>query len=562
VTLDTANRTPRSPDTHPSRPAPHSLVTATRTMAVATLVSRITGFVRQLALAAVLGLGVVSDSYTVSNTLPAMLYEILLGGVLTSVVVPLLVRAAKEDADQGEAYLQRLVTIACVALGVASVLAVIAAPLMAVLFLGHSEDANPQLAAVFGYLLLPQILFYGLSGLFGAILNARSIFGPPAWAPVLNNVIMLVSLGVYVLVPGEISLNPARLSDPKLLVLGLGTTAGIVAQALVQVPGLRRAGFHFGWRWGWDSRLTQAGGMAAWFVLYVLVGQFGFVITTRSAAQGDPGGVVIYSLVWLLLQLPYGVLGYSLLTAIMPRMSRAAADADWGRVVEHLSLASRYLTVLLVPITVVFTLAGEQIGVALFSLGKAGSNADRLGVALAVSAFGLLPYAVTMLQLRVFYAMADARTPTMINAVMVAVKLPLLLACPVLLDDADVVIGLTVANSLSCVVGALVGQVWLRRRLGRVETRRSLITLGNCLVGAVPAVGAVLGLRALTDLTGVGGAWLDLVLTTVIVGVVMGLTLVALRTPELADVLKPSGPGGPILARLRRVSQSAGPPKP
>jgi putative peptidoglycan lipid II flippase len=512
-----------------------SLALATRTMAVATLVSRVTGFVRQLALAAVLGLGVVSDSYTVSNTLPAMLYEILLGGVLTSVVVPLLVRAAKEDADQGEASVQRLVTLAGVALGVAGVLAVVAAPLMAVLFLGTGEDANPQLAAVFGYLLLPQILFYGLSGLFGAILNARSIFGPPAWAPVLNNVIVLVSLGVYTLVPGEISLNPARLSDPKLLVLGLGTTAGIAAQALVQLPGLRRAGFAVGWRWGWDSRLTQACGMAAWFVLYVLVGQLGFVVTTRSAAQGDPGGVVIYSLVWLLLQLPYGVLGYSLLTAIMPRLSSAAADADWRRVVEHLSLASRYLIVALVPITVVFTLAGEQIGVALFSLGKAGSNAERLGGALAVSAFGLLPYAVTMLQLRVFYAMADARTPTMINTVMVAVKLPLLLACPVFLDDADVVLGLTAANSLSCVVGAVVGQVWLRRRLGRVETRHSLTTLGSCLVAAVPAVGAVLGLRAVTDLDGVGGAWLDLVLTTVVVGVVMGLGLIVLRASRGPD---------------------------
>ncbi|MGH3883525.1 MAG: murein biosynthesis integral membrane protein MurJ [Pseudonocardiaceae bacterium] len=536
MTLDTANHT----GAHQAGRPQTSVAAATRTMAVATLVSRITGFVRQLGLAAILGLGVINDSYTVSNTLPAMLYELLLGGVLTSVVVPLLVRAAKEDADQGEAYAQRLVTVACVALGVATVLAVAGAPLLAALLLGDGEAANPQLAAVFGYLLLPQILFYGLSGLFGAILNARSIFGPPAWAPVLNNVIVLAFLGIYALVPGEITLNPTQLSDPKLLVLGLGTTAGIIAQALVQLPGLRRAGFHFGWRWGWDPRLTQAGGMAAWFVLYVLVGQLGFVITTRSAAQGDPGGVVIYSLVWLLLQLPYGVLGYSLLTAIMPRMSRAAADADWRGVVKDLSLGSRYLTVLLIPITVIFTLAGEQIGVALFSLGKAGSNAERLGAALAVSAFGLLPYAVTMLQMRVFYSMADARTPTMINAVMVAVKLPLLLACPVLLDGADVVLGLTAVNSLSCVLGAMVGQAWLRRRLGRVETKRTLITLRNCLLAAVPAVGAVLGLRALLGdaVDGVGGAWLDLVLTTVVVGVVMGGALIALRTPELTGAIR------------------------
>ncbi|MGH3751118.1 MAG: murein biosynthesis integral membrane protein MurJ [Pseudonocardiaceae bacterium] len=529
MTLDTANHA------HPR--SRYSVAAATRTMAVATLVSRFTGFIRQLGLAAVLGLGVVNDAYTVANTLPAMLYELLLGGVLTSVVVPLLVRAAKEDADQGEAYLQRLVTVACVTLGVATVAAVAAAPFLAALLLGDSAGANPQLAAVLGYLLLPQILFYGLSGLFGAILNARSSFGPPTWAPVLNNVIVLVFLGVYALVPGEITISPARMSDPKLLVLGLGTTAGIIAQALVQLPGLRRAGFHFGWRWGWDPRLTQAGGMAAWFVLYVLVGQLGFVITTRSAAQGDPGGVVIYSLVWLLLQLPYGVLGYSLLTAIMPRMSRAAADSDWRGVVHDLSLGSRYLTVLLVPIAVIFTLAGEQIGVALFSLGKAGSDAERLGAALAISAFGLVPYAITMLQLRVFYSMADARTPTMINAVMVAVKLPLLLACPVVLDGADVVLGLTAVHSLSCVLGAIVGQAWLRRRLGRVETRRTLITLAQCLLAAVPAVGAVLGVRALVDLGGVGGAWLDLVLTTVAVGVVMGGALLALRTPELTEAI-------------------------
>ncbi|HEX2290902.1 MAG TPA: murein biosynthesis integral membrane protein MurJ, partial [Pseudonocardiaceae bacterium] len=515
------------------------MAAAARTMAVATLVSRITGFLRLLGLAAVLGLGVINDSYTVSNTLPAMLYELLIGGVLTSVLVPVLVRAAKEDADQGEAYAQRLVTIACATLGVATVLAIVGAPFLAVLFLGDSESADPQLATVFAYLLLPQILFYGLSGLFGAILQARSIFGPPAWAPVLNNIIVLVFLGVYALVPGEITLDPARISEPKLLVLGLGTTAGIIVQALVQLPALRRAGFHFGWRWGWDPRLTQASGMAAWFVLYVLVGQLGFVVTSRSAAQGEPGGVVIYSLVWLLLQLPYGVLGYSLLTAIMPRMSRAAADADWRGVVKDLSLGSRYLTVLMLPITVIFTLAGQQIGIALFSLGKAGSDAERLGAALAVSAFGLLPFAVTMLQLRVFYAMADARTPTMINALMVAVKLPLLLACPVLLDDADVVLGLTAVNSLSCVLGAMVGQAWLRRRLGRVETKRTLITLRNCLLAAVPAVGAVLGLRAVLDLDGgsgaVWGAWLDLVLTTVVVGVVMGGALIALRTPELTE---------------------------
>jgi putative peptidoglycan lipid II flippase len=256
--------------------------------------------------------------------------------------------------------------------------------------------------------------------------------------------------------------------------------------------------------------------------------------------------VVIYSLVWLLLQLPFGVLGYSLLTAIMPRMSRAAADGDLRGVVDDLSLGSRYLTVLLLPISVVLTIAGQQIGVALFSLGEASPDAERLGTALAVSAFGLLPYAVTMLQLRVFYALADARTPTMINAMMVAFKVPLLLACPVLLDGADVVLGLTAVNSLSYLAGAVIGQVWLRVRLGGVHTGRTLVTVGKGLLAAVPAVGAVLGLRAVVDFSGVGGAWLNLVLTTAVVVIVMGAALLALRTPELTAAARP------LLARFTR----------
>jgi putative peptidoglycan lipid II flippase len=286
--------------------------------------------------------------------------------------------------------------------------------------------------------------------------------------------------------------------------------------------------------------------MAAWFVLYVVVGQLGYLVTTRAAAVGEAGGIVIYGLVWLLLQLPFGVIGYSLLTAIMPRMSRAAAEGDVRGVVDDLSLGSRYLTVLLVPITVVFTVAGTQIGVALFSLGKAGTNAERLGMALAVSAFGLLPYAVVMLQLRVFYALADARTPTVINGLMTALKIPLLLACPLLLDGSDVVLGLTAVNSMSYVVGAVVGQLWLRHRLGRLETKRALLTLGKSLLAAIPAVALVLALRPSFDIGSALGAWLYLITTTVIVLVVMSGALLALRTPELTAAARP------VLSRFTR----------
>ena len=211
------------------RPPGPSLGRASGLMAVASLVSRVTGFLRQLALVSVLGLGVVNDSYTVANTLPNIVYELLLGGVLTSVMVPLLVRAQTEDADGGEAYTRRLLTVAGVALALATLVAMAAAPLLTRLYLGDGAGpANPELATAFAWLLLPQIFFYGLGALLGALLNTRGVFGPFAWAPVLNNVVVLAVLAVFVALPGRISLDPVRMGEPKLLVLGVGTTLGIV----------------------------------------------------------------------------------------------------------------------------------------------------------------------------------------------------------------------------------------------------------------------------------------------------------------------------------------------
>lgn len=520
-----------------------SLARASGSMAVATLVSRVTGLASKLLLAYVIGLGLVNDSYTVANTLPNIVYELLLGGVLTSVVVPVLVRAMKEDDDGGIGYTQRLVTVATMVLAAATVLAVAAAPLIIRLYLDDSTgEANPVLATAFAYLLLPQIICYGLGALFGAILNSRSVFGPPAWAPVLNNVVMMGTLGVYLLMPGEISIDPVAMGNAKLLVLGIGTTLGILAQAAVLVPALRRNGFTFRWRFGWDARLTAFGGMALWVVGYVLVSQVGYVVTTRVASVST-GSIATYTYAWLLLQVPYGVLGVSLLTAIMPRMSRSAADGDVPRVIADLSIGARMSAVLLVPISALFTVLGTAIGVALFSLGNSSVDAaNRLGETMAVSAFGLLPFAVVMLQLRVFYAMHDARTPTLINVFMVAVKVPLMLACPLVLDDDRVVLGLAFVNAVSFVAGAVVGEVWLWRRLGRLDTARVLGTVARTAAAGVAVAGAVLAVRAGLDaltpdgLGRVAGAWLLLAAGGLVGALVAVTAMIALRVAELRPV--------------------------
>ena len=320
----------------------------------------------------------------------------------------------------------------------------------------------------------------------GVRLGPLDSFGAFAWAPVLNNVVVLVVLGVYALMPGEISLDPVRMGEPKLLVLGIGTTLGIVVQALVLLPVLRRTGFVYRPRWGWDPRLSAAGGLVAWVIAYVLIGIPGYMVTTRVAAAADPGGVTVYANAWLLLQVPYGVLGVSMLTALMPRMSRAAADGRLRAVVDDLSLGSRLSAVFLVPLAVLLTVFGRAGRRSPCSACARATSTARPASALAVacSAFGLLPYAITMLQLRVFYAMTDSRTPTFIQLFTVAVKIPLLLVCPLVLPPREVVLGLAAANGLSFVAGAVLGQVLLRRRLGRIPTADVASTTGRTLVAS------------------------------------------------------------------------------
>ncbi|MFE0024855.1 murein biosynthesis integral membrane protein MurJ [Amycolatopsis sp. NPDC059021] len=545
-------RLPAKLGVEPVTPAPgRSLARSSGRIAVASMASRVTGFLGKVLLAVVAGTGAVNDSFNIANTLPNIVVELLLGGVLASVIVPLLVRS-HDDPDGGQAYAQRLVTMALVVLALGTVLAVAAAPVFTALYVDRSApEANPALVTALAYLLLPQILFYGLFALISAILNAKNVFGPPAWAPVLNNLVVIVTLTVYALMPGEISLNPVRMGDPKLLVLGVGVTLGIVVQAVTLVPALARSGFRFRWRWGLDPRMKEFGGLAAWIVGYVAVSQAGFVVTTRVLTRGTEGGVTAYTYAWLLFQLPYGVLGVSLLTAIMPRMSRAAADGDAARLVGDLSFAARLSTVVFVPVSGVLAVVGAPIGIVVFATWGTGSiaNADRLGQTLAIAAFGLLPFALVMLQLRVFYAMKDARTPTLIMLVMTAVKVPLLFLCPVLLDGEHIVLGAMLVNAAAYFVGAILGQIWLWVRLGHLRSKRALrVILYACGASALGALAAVFaGFAVPAALGPVLQAWLKLPLEGLVGLTVSFGLLVALRIPETQPIARRAARFLPVL---------------
>ncbi|WP_233492126.1 murein biosynthesis integral membrane protein MurJ [Blastococcus sp. TF02A-30] len=522
------------------------ILRAAGTMAVATLVSRITGLARTMVLTAALGVGLVGDAYTTANTLPNIVYELLLGGVLTSVVVPLLVRAQERDRDGGVAYAQRLATIAMVGLVLMTALAIAAAPLLTALY-GLQEDPEQyRLANWLARILLVEIVFYGVGALAQAVLNSRGVFGPPAWAPVLNNVVVIATGLVFMLAAGPGDLDPLTISPGLVWLLAGGTTLGIAVQALVLLPLLRKAGVPLRPRWGLrETGLREAGTLGLWVLAYVAVSQVGVIVATNianDATRAGGLGSLAFANATLLFQMPYGIIGVALLTALVPRMSRAAAREDVDGVVADLSLGTRLSALGLLPVTALLTVLGPAAAVLLFARGNTTvEDAEGIGTALAIGAFGLLPMAVTLLQLRVFYAMKDARTPTLIQMGMVAVRVPLLLLVPVVAEPDDVVAGLMLVTSLTYVAGWVIGDVALRRRLGRLRTAE---TFGPLLrIAAASVAAGVLGKLVLIvtdDLRGSGtaGSLVTLVLGTVVIGAAALAGLVVARVPELREPLE------------------------
>lgn len=556
---DTPTATEPDVDAEPPPHAPddadqgtRGLIANSKTMAVASLASRVTGFARSILLVAALGLGAVGNSYSAGNTFPNMVYELLLGGVLSSVLIPLLIHAQSEDDDEGVAYTQRLLSIAAAALGALTLVAVAAAPLIAGAFV--APGAQRGLTSLFATLLLPEIFFYGLGAMFMAVLNIKHVYGPGAWSPVLNNVIMIVTVLVFWVLPGPTTLTPANMTTAQILVLGIGTTLGIAAQALVLIPSLRRAGFI--WRWRFRARpnevgrMKDVGSLAGWVLGYVIASQVGVTVIQKVGISN--GGLTIFTQADLLFQMPYGILVVSLLTAIMPRMSRAAVRGDNAAVVEDLTMGSSLSAVALVPITAGLIALGVPLTVTLFAHGQTSLDGARLiGSSLALSAFGLLPFAIVMLQLRVFYALRDGRTPTLINIFMVGTKVVLVLVTNAtfrapegtrvdLHPAAHAVEWLNISTSLSYVVGAVAGHVLLTKRLGRLGFRAVMLTTVRVgvasAVGAAAAYGVVLGLEQVLG-DGRVGALCGLALGGLFGTAVLGLVAWRMRIPEVQQIV-------------------------
>ena len=517
-------------------------------MAFATLISRITGFAKIVLLAAILGAALAS-SYSVANQLPTLIAALVLEATFTAIFVPVLTRAEQEDPDGGAAFVRRLVTVVTALLLVATALSVLAAPLLVRLMLGRDPLVNAPLTTAFAYLLLPQVLAYGLTSVFMAILNTRNRFGATAWAPVLNNIVAIATLLVYLVVPGELSVDPVEMGNTKLLVLGIGTNLGVFAQVALLLVALKRERISLRPMWGIDQRLKRFGTMAAAMVLYVLISQLGLVIGNQIASAAAASGPAIYNYTWLVLMLPFGMIGVTVLTVVMPRLSRNAAANDTKAVLADFSLATRLTTVTLIPIVAFMTVGGPAMGSALFAYGHFGGvDAGYLGIAITLSAFTLIPYGLVLLELRVFYAREQPWIPIVIVLVITAVKVVGSLLAPHLTGNPNLVAGLlALANGLGFLAGAIVGYLLLRHALlpagGQLirlkEARTILVTIAASLLAGLVANVAdrLLGLNELTDSGGGPGSLLRLFLLASIMLPILAVVMLRAQVPEAQAAL-------------------------
>ncbi|MER7889113.1 murein biosynthesis integral membrane protein MurJ [Micromonospora sp. NPDC094482] len=522
-----------------------SAATNSAVMAIGSLVSRGTGFLRTLALTAALGGALVGDAYTTAQILPGMVYEFLLGGILTSVLIPVLVRRRKADADGGQAYAQRLLTLAVVTLAAAALVAVAAASLLTRLYTSDNRGTDYQdLVTNLSYLMLPMIFFTGLSALISAVLNTRGHFAAPMWAPILNNIVVIATAGLYIAIFGAEIVRPEQMTAGRILLISGGTLLGVAIQAAGLLPALRKVGFQ--WKLRFDFRalgLRELGRLGGWMFCYVAVSQIGLIVLfnlLNRAGDGD-AGALIYNNVFLLLMMAHGIIAVSIITALMPRMSAAAADGRYADVAADLSRGTRTVSAVLAPIAVCYAVLATPLAVVLFRYGAfSEENAADTSLVLLLAALALVPFAISQLFTFAFYALPDTRTPALINIPVVALRIGVQIVLFAAFAAHFAAAGMMIGNAVSYLAAAI-GSAWLLRpRVGRIGLAHIMRTLGRVLVAALGA--ALVGLLVVALLPGDDTpSWTQALVQLIVGGAVIGGTYLGLamvlRIGEITEVV-------------------------
>jgi putative peptidoglycan lipid II flippase len=540
------------------RPPEPSLARSTALMATGTLLSRITGLLRVTVLVATLGVGEsrLADVYNVANTTPNIIYELVLGGILSSIFVPVFVEVRNTRGQRQAWHVARAtMTIAIAGLGLLAGITMLAAPWIIRLYVHSGSPAERAEAVELGGQLLtmfmPQIVFYGLGAVMTGLLNAHRRFGVPMFAPILNNLVVIaVGLTFHALVGQQVP-QVGEVTTGQKLLLGLGTTAGVVAMTMVQWPFLRRIGFRFHFVWNWrDRAIRKMATLSAYTVGYVVTNQLGYLLVP-VLAYGVRGGYTAYTTAFIFFQLPHGVFAVSVMTALLPPLSEYAVARDWAAFRATMARGIRLTAAVLLPAALGYlALAGPIVRLLLEHGVVTEASTSLLVPVLMVFVLGLVPFSTFQLVLRAFYALQDTRTTFRVNLVSVGVNVVVDLLLFNLLPQRWKIPGLALGHVSSYTVGSALLLYLLSRRIGGLEGSRILGAVGRMLAAGLVMVAATLlvarGVAAAID----PGLGRDLV--TVVAGVIVGAgTYLAvarlLRVEELAlllDVVRRRGTRG------------------
>jgi putative peptidoglycan lipid II flippase len=443
-------------------PQDRSVLGSSALMAAGTTVSRFSGYLRAALLVAALGGGLHADIFNVANTVPNMLYILLAGGVFNAVLVPQLVKAIHHDPDGGEAYTNRIITLAALFLGAVTVLLVVAAPLvMHVLvpsYFDGSHAVERESVITFARYCLPQVFFYGMFVLVGQVLNARRSFGPMMWAPIANNLLSIGVLVIYLLAYGAAGDHARGYSSGPAALLGIGSTLGIVAQLLILLPYLRRSGVRFRPRFDFrGTGLGQTLSLGVWTVLFVVVNQVAYTVVVRLASDGsaDGGtGYTIYSNAFLLVMVPHAIITVSLATAVLPQLAGLASSNRMIGLALAISSTIRSTYALVLPVLALLPLVAHDLASLFFGWGAAKDTFTDFVPTISLFALGVFFFTSHYVVLRGFYALEQNRRVFFIQCVISVVNIVAAVALTRGIDPNDTAPRLVLAYAIAYAVGA------------------------------------------------------------------------------------------------------------
>jgi putative peptidoglycan lipid II flippase len=506
-------------------------------VAVGTLLSRITGLLRFVVLATVLGGTAVSDAYLLANELPNIVYELLVGGVLSATLVPLF---TSFDADEDDESRNVVITTAISLILLVTIIAVAAAPLIFGLFsrrIADGVDAETfrSVGTTLARIFLVQILFYGLTGLANAFLNSRRRFFAAAWSPILPNIIIIATLlSIPQAASGEYVLTDI-LDDTRLrLTLGLGATLGIGAMALTLVPAAWRAGLRPKFVWDLKHPAVKKLLSLSFWTLGFVASNIAALIVIRNLTEPGSSGSTAYFAAFTFFMLPHGLLAVSIATTFQPEMAIAVAEKNKPKFLESSSLGIRMTGLLAIPAGVgLFVLRRPLIGATLQYREFTPEDADAASRALAGLALGLGAFSIYFFVLRAFYAHQDTKTAFKINLVENLINIVIGIA----LVGAYGILGLGASFAIAYAVAALWALQILSYKVPGFSVRSILTSLFRMLVAA-----ALMGESVWFIVHSIGGNSGSGAFLRLVVGAVVGITvyavlLAAMGAPEL-DALR------------------------